>query len=94
MASTGGSLINTRFGNSSVGSSSFFLQRAEGTIGSPSVLTGGNQALGRIFFRGYNGTAYVNGSRISSVVDGTAPSASNMGSKLTFDTSNLTALCF
>ena len=62
----------------------FIFRRARGTYTAPTVLSNGD-ALGSLLYGGYSGTAYVDTSSISSVVDGTVTST-NVPSALVFAT--------
>jgi len=62
----------------------FIFRRARGTYTVPTVLSNGD-GLGSLLYGGYSGTAYVDTSSISSVVDGTVTST-NVPSALVFAT--------
>lgn len=57
-------------------------RRASGTLASPTVVANGNP-IGRMYFQGYDGSAYRSAALIDAAVDG-APSANDMPGRLTF----------
>ncbi len=72
--------ISTNYGNPN----EFWFRRSGGVIGAPTLI-GSAGSLGRIDARGYDGSVYVNATRIEMLVDSTSGS-SNMAGRIIFAT--------
>jgi len=78
-----------KFGNNDDGGELTFGTSRNGTIGSQTIVNN-NDFLGRILFRGSDGSAFVRGAEIACQVDGT-PGANTMPGRLVFSTTSTTA---
>ncbi|MCX6199219.1 MAG: hypothetical protein NTY88_08350, partial [Bacteroidetes bacterium] len=72
--------ISTNYGSPN----EFWFRRSQGTIGAPTII-GSAGSLGRIDGRGYDGSVYINATRIEMLVDSTS-GASNMAGRIIFST--------
>jgi hypothetical protein len=79
-----GTLGLYKFANNDDGGELTFATSRNGTVGSQTIVNNGD-FLGRMFFRGSDGSAFIRGAEIACRVDGT-PGANDMPGRLSFST--------
>jgi hypothetical protein len=81
-----GTLGLYKFANNDDGGELTFATSRNGTVGSQTIVNNGD-FLGRMFFRGSDGSAFIRGAEIACRVDGT-PGANDMPGRLVFSTTS------